>query len=193
MKTLDDDITFTTNNDSIELMVNADGIPVQKSSGKEFWPVLCMFGKSRPFVVAIFYGQGKPKSVTEYLLDLLDEYRKLKTQGIISCGKRFEVSVRAFVCDAPARAFLKCIKGHTAFKACERCDITGTKKEGRTVLHSYSPCTLRTNELLTNLNTEITSIHCHHLPRMKLIVSKHFLLTTCIWFVLVWCGAFSTS
>lgn len=146
IKALADDISFTKNENHIKLMVNADGIPVQKSSGKEFWPVLCMFGKSQPFVVAIYYGQGKPKSVNEYLKDFLEEYKELNVNGLISCGKRFAVSIRAFVCDAPARAFLKCIKGHTAFKACERCDITGVKKEGRTVLYCDSPCTPKNDE-----------------------------------------------
>lgn len=146
IKALTDNNTFTRNNDCIELIVNADGIPVQKSSGKEFWPVLCMFGNCTPFVVAIFYGQGKPNSVTDYLHDFLEEYKKLNTHGLIIGSKTFKVSVRAFVCDAPARAFLKCTKGHTAFKACERCDITGTKKEGRTVLFCNSPCAPRIDE-----------------------------------------------
>lgn len=30
-----------------------------------------------------------------------------------------------FVCDTPARAFLKRIKGHTGFYGCERCTIKG--------------------------------------------------------------------
>lgn len=43
-----------------------------------------------------------------------------------------KVSVRSFVCDAPARSFLKCTKGHNAYYACERCIIKG-KWNGRVV------------------------------------------------------------
>lgn len=31
----------------------------------------------------------------------------------------------AFICDAPARAYLKCIKGHTGYSSCERCTEYG--------------------------------------------------------------------
>lgn len=31
----------------------------------------------------------------------------------------------AFICDTPARAFLKCTKGHGGYNACERCTIPG--------------------------------------------------------------------
>lgn len=42
------------------------------------------------------------------------------------------MSVGSFICDAPARAFLKCTKGHNAYYACERCTIKG-RWNGRVV------------------------------------------------------------
>jgi hypothetical protein len=35
--------------------------------------------------------------------------------------RRVGVKISAVICDAPARAMLKCCKGHTAFNSCERC------------------------------------------------------------------------
>ena len=30
-----------------------------------------------------------------------------------------------FVCDRPARSFIKCMKGHGGYYACERCEVEG--------------------------------------------------------------------
>jgi hypothetical protein len=46
----------------------------------------------------------------------------------------FLLKLRLFSCDAPARAFLKCIKGHTGNYACERCNAKGQNINRRIVL-----------------------------------------------------------
>lgn len=38
-----------------------------------------------------------------------------------------------FICDTPARAFVKQTKGHTGFYACERCTVKGYRIGRRTV------------------------------------------------------------
>ncbi|KAG8173647.1 hypothetical protein JTE90_025291, partial [Oedothorax gibbosus] len=35
------------------------------------------------------------------------------------------IHIKAFVCDAPARAFLKCIKPYNGYYGCERCKQKG--------------------------------------------------------------------
>jgi hypothetical protein len=75
--------------------------------------------------------------VCEHLLDhivlvSLIELKDLVEDGISFEEKNLKVSVSSFVCDAPARSFLKCTKGHNAYYACERCAIKG-KWEGRVV------------------------------------------------------------
>ena len=45
--------------------------------------------------------------------------------GVVCKGGKLTFSISAFVCDAPARAFLKGVKGHTAYSACERCCQSG--------------------------------------------------------------------
>ena len=42
-------------------------------------------------------------------------------------------AIKAFSCDSPALQFLKNIKGHTGFYACERCVIRGEYTKRRTV------------------------------------------------------------
>lgn len=143
---------FYCTNNTVKLIVNVDGVPIHKSSSKEFWPIQCSIFRLQhpPFLVALYYGKGKPKPVGAFLSDLLEEYKHLVENGITSDGKVFHVTIKAFVCDAPARAYLKCIKGHTAFAACERCEIQERKKEGRTVLLAEGLCIARTDEKFAN-------------------------------------------
>ena len=66
----------------INLIVNADGIPVFKSSNTQFWPILCMFGGFHPFLVAAFSGEKKTNDVNSFLGDFLQEYELLKKKPV---------------------------------------------------------------------------------------------------------------
>jgi len=46
---------------------------------------------------------------------------ELEENGLFHNGKLYRVKLQCFVCDAPARQFLKCIAGHCGRGACERC------------------------------------------------------------------------
>ena len=50
--------------------------------------------------------------------------------------------MKGFVCDAPARCFLKGIIGHNGYHSCERCEIHGTW-DNRVVFNSEDECVLR--------------------------------------------------
>lgn len=53
-------------------------------------------------------------------------------EGLHFNAKHYKVAVpEAFICDAPARAFLKCVKGHSGYNGCERCVQTGVYVSGR--------------------------------------------------------------
>lgn len=125
--------------DSIGLNVNIDGVPLFKSSGGQFWPILCSFARFQPFVVALYYGTEKPSVAEEYLSDFIEDYRNLKENGITYENKKFEFHINAFVCDAPARAFVKGIKGHNAYYSCERCTVKGSWS-GRVVFNGETDC-----------------------------------------------------
>lgn len=106
---------YLQDHNSIELHVNIDGVPLFKSTSDQFWPILVTFSTFRPFLVAIFLGKSKPNSLGYFLEDFLEEYSRLKVSGIRLMDKVLTVSVKCFICDAPARSFLKCIKGHTGY------------------------------------------------------------------------------
>ena len=141
---------FAQHNDfqekEIALSVNIDGVPVFKSTSSQFWPILCSFHTYEPFIVALYYGISKPNSVEDFMRDFLSELGELKQSGIQCGGSSVPLKIKVFVCDAPARVFLKGIKGHSGYYPCERCTIKGQYNHRRVVLHSKDIFPDRTDE-----------------------------------------------
>lgn len=93
----------------LSLNFNIDGLPIYKSSKETFWPILANlhdFPKIRPIVVGIWSGEGKPV-LNEYLQPFVTELLELIENGLSVNGHNFELHIRAFICDAPARAYIK--------------------------------------------------------------------------------------
>lgn len=67
--------------------------------------------------------------------DFIREYKNLNDFGLIIDTKLYSVTVSGFICDAPARAFVKVIKGHNGFYGCERCTQKGTHPFGATIFN----------------------------------------------------------
>lgn len=114
---------------TILLMVNIDGVLIFKSSTLGFWPILCrVFFQPdiyQPFPVAIYCGKSKPKNVDEFLIQFVLELNHLLQNGITIDSIHYQVALHSIICDKPARAFIKGIKGHTAYSSRERCQIVG--------------------------------------------------------------------
>lgn len=119
-------------NDTISLCFGVDGLPLYKSSNKQFWPILAKFGNVPPFLVALYFGEEKPHSAIEYLSEFVQEMKILCDNGIIFQGKKLAVRILTFICDAPARAFMKGTKIHNSYYACDRCTTKGSW-DGRVV------------------------------------------------------------
>lgn len=141
---------FCSENTEIQLIVNIDGLPLFKSSNIQMWPILSSFGGLGVFIVALFCGPSKPDNVGEYLKDFIEELINLKQIGIAFLGKNFNVNVKCFSCDAPARAFLKCVVSHSGYNSCERCTIKGSWN-GRVVFTSHEKHPGRVEETFNNL------------------------------------------
>ena len=80
-------------------------------------------------MVALFCGKSKP-GIEEYLSDFLVEYKQITEKDFAWDDKIYFVKIEAIVCDAPARQFVKCIKGHSGYYSCERCEIQGNWEQG---------------------------------------------------------------
>ena len=57
--------------------------------------------KLSPFIIGAFCGNAKPNSIDEYLLDFIEEYITIKTDGIFIRQKKYDIRIRLFCCDAP--------------------------------------------------------------------------------------------
>lgn len=68
----------------------------------------------------------------------MNKLTRLQHDGLSFKGETLNVKVNAFICNAPARAFLKCIKGHNAYNSCEQCTIEG-KYVNHRVTFNYQP------------------------------------------------------
>ena len=97
----------------VEIDVNVDGLPLFKSSRLKFWPILgrLVGSKNDPFVIAIFGGKCDPE-VNQFLSDFVVEVRGLQNAGLEFNGVAYNFNVRNYICDAPARAKIKCIVEH---------------------------------------------------------------------------------
>lgn len=96
----------------VKLNFNFDGLPIFKSSNKEFWPILCNIYERPdidPFVIGIYFGVGKPKDIDQYLDDFVKEIGNLIKEGIYieKPNKIVSIEIRCFICDSPARAYIK--------------------------------------------------------------------------------------
>jgi hypothetical protein len=118
--------------DELQLDVSIDGVPIYKSVGTSFWPILCstsnsihyQAGSANPFVVGIYCGKKKPE-IHSYLKDFCLELKQLLNNGIFIKNKCYSVKVRAIIADAPAKALIKQIKSHGGYFACDRCVVKG--------------------------------------------------------------------
>lgn len=57
--------------------------------------------------IGIWSGNQKPSDLNEYLEPLVDDINAVARDGIIINGYRLDIEIRSFLCDSPARSFLK--------------------------------------------------------------------------------------
>ena len=124
--------------DCVNLHINVDGLPVAHSKNTTLWPILGIIKLrefcSRPFCIAVFCGDCKPTSANQYLEEFANEYCDLKHSGMTVNGVKVDLNLDAVICDAPARAFVKCTKQYGGYGACDRCDIYGSRADWKQVV-----------------------------------------------------------
>lgn len=99
-----------SSNINIQLNFNIDGLPLFKSSPISFWPILFNIHDMpdiRPMVVGIWCGERQPNNLNEFLEPFVNEICALTKYGLKVNGYKITISIRCFICDSPARSFLK--------------------------------------------------------------------------------------
>lgn len=146
----------------LKLQLNIDGLKPYKGSKSQFWPLLGRLeGLKLPvFLIGLFYGRSKPTRIDEYLDSFINEYLTVQDAPIIVKGRELRIMISTIVCDAPALAQVKCIKGPGGYYACHKCAIRGRRNAADTkTIYTRLECNPRTDaSFRTKLQPK------HHLP-----------------------------
>lgn len=120
-------------NDEVKVIIGVDGLPLSKSSGSQFWPILAYIypHSNNVFPIGIFHGYKKPDDSNAYLKYFIEEAECLTLHGIELDSISFKVSIMAFCCDSPAKSFILKVKSHTGFSSCTRCFHEGEYSHNR--------------------------------------------------------------
>lgn len=111
--------------DVFNLWISVDGTEILN---RHFWTILGgVYNESvlQVFVIGVYCGSFKPKSCSEYLSPLISDLKTVLICGFNYNGGTKKLNFFGFIADAPARAFLKCIKPHQSYYACEKCTVKG--------------------------------------------------------------------
>jgi hypothetical protein len=110
----------------LTIKVKVDGLLLYKSSNVSLWTILIQLPEIReePFLIAIHCGPSKPDEKA-FMTDFITEMKSILTNGVTFDFGFFSIHKMFFICDAPARSMIKCIKSHTGYFGCERCEVEG--------------------------------------------------------------------
>ncbi|KAJ8666812.1 hypothetical protein QAD02_008474 [Eretmocerus hayati] len=157
--------------DTIKIFVGIDGVSMYKSSNEQFWPIVISLDDdeytSKPAAVAIYCGDSKPNSCSDFLYDFIEESIKFAENGIEILGQTYKFEISGIIGDTPARAFIKRCKRHCGFYACERCTTRGTKEHHK----ALSPL-LKLTDLDPVLDVSLESMHLFFLNVSKDLFQK---------------------
>lgn len=140
----------------------------------------------RPIVISIWCGIQKPNNLDEYLSPFVNELNSLLENGIIVNGYHICIEIRCFICDSPARAFLKGIniywnsqnenendriffsKGTVNFNhtfGCQKCVVQGKfSKIAKRIYFERTDCELRTD---SDFRTQTQKNHHKQISKLQ--------------------------
>jgi len=122
------DLNGRKNISKIKIYVNWDGIPMAKSSGTCFWPLLGKlvdFLESDPFVIGLYCGRSQPHSTNQYFEDFREEALSMEEHGCKIDDVSVQFEITAYIMDAPARSKILGTVSHTGYNCCTRCVCKG--------------------------------------------------------------------
>lgn len=175
---LDNEWSVLPDRHTFRLQLNFDGLPLFKSTGTQFWPILGMLqGYSKnPVVIGLFCGNSKPNSLSEYLQRLVNELKMLRS-GFVCRGKTFFLNISSVVCDTPVRAFIRAVKSHTAYHGCDKCHQSGVRIGSRMTFPEVSA--RRRTDKCPLMRT--TTMNAHLSPTLILTWLPPSLMIKCTW------------
>lgn len=125
--------------DNVKINLNIDGLPLSKSSGSQFWPILGALVEpfyTEPFIITLYHGNSKPSNANDFLELFVEEALDILHNGILLEGHIISVKINSIVCDAPAKSFISFIKNHTGYFGCSKCIDEGDFLRNRMTFQS---------------------------------------------------------
>lgn len=92
----------------------------------------------------------------------MEEVNDLSKNGLTIGNSFYKFKLKAIVADTPARAFIKCCKGHTGYYACERCQTRGVSIETKKSRKRIYPEVNSKHRTMNSFKEKETPDH--HLP-----------------------------
>lgn len=96
--------------ETISLNINIDGLPLFNSATKCFWPILANVQEHpeiAPMAIGVFYGETKPDNAEIFFRPFVNECKEMLQNGLTINEYKLTLKIRCFICDSPARAFVK--------------------------------------------------------------------------------------
>ncbi|XP_012542681.1 uncharacterized protein LOC105840324 [Monomorium pharaonis] len=93
----------------------------------QFWPILFSIHNLNiePMIIGLYCGESKPPTPNEFLTSFVNELLIFLNNGIIINGYKINIRVRCFICDTPARCFIKGTVNFNSYSSCLKCTTTG--------------------------------------------------------------------
>ena len=98
----------------------------------------------------MYGGRSKPDPLEDFLSDFIREINELGNTTRYQ-GQLYSIRIAGFICDAPARSYLKGIVGHQGYYSCERCSVKGSQYSNRMVFNVEEESLPRTHELFKEM------------------------------------------
>nr|CAI5866725.1 unnamed protein product [Callosobruchus analis] len=97
------------------------------SSRYEFWPILFNINEFpyKPMIVGMYYGKGKPSNPNEFLSQFVEELMLIMNKGVMITEYKISVHLKCFICDSPARSYVKGVVNFNSQHGCQKCTIVG--------------------------------------------------------------------
>ena len=141
-------------NFELQRVFNSDGAPVFNSKKLSVWPIWVQIFILPPVLrssyanichVGLLYGELKP-NFTEHLIIICFESESYSSGvNLEACGRVF-FRYRSIVYDAPATAYVWCMKQHMGYQSCPHCFIKGFHQSNRMLFKVSKAFILREND-----------------------------------------------
>ena len=138
----------------LQLVFNTDGAPVFKSNKLSVWPLWVQIYNLPPVLrssyaniclMGLWYGESKP-DFNKLLLSVSAEFENISKGAFLKKLGFVKFRFRSIVCDAPATAYVLCMKQHMGYESCAYCFIKGFHQNRRMLFKVSKAFFLREHE-----------------------------------------------